>query len=153
MKAHDAGDVFAQIIATLAAGFAVTAGLRTVCNDAIADLVGGDVAADSNDLTSGLDADDQRQLALSESHAAPAPDVDVIKPNGLDADLHVARGRRRWGSDIEQFDLAVADQRQRAHGRAQRRCGAIACECVGSVAHAGSRVMTRQTFWPPKPNE
>src|ERR1700722_8248623 len=153
MKAHDAGDVFAQIIAALAAGLAVAAGQRAVSDNAVADLACGDVAADGDDLARRFDADDQRQLALGKRHAAPAPDVDVVEADRLDAQLHFARGRLRRRRDIEQLDLAVADQGQRTHGFARRRRRAVAHDRVRSASHAGSRVMTRQTFWPPKPNE
>ena len=153
MKAHDAGDVFAQIIAALAAGLAVAAGERAIGHDAVADFARGDIAADRNDLARRFDADDQRQLAFGKRHAAPAPHIDVVQPDRLDAQLHFARGRRRRRRDIEQFDLAVADQRQRTHGFTRRRRRAVAYDRVRSAGHAGSRVMTRQTFWPPKPNE
>ena len=99
----------------------------------------------------GFRARHQRQLALGEGHAAPAPDVDVVEPDRLDADLHLARGRCRGRVDVEQLELAVGDQRKRAH-RAARRL-AFADDGCGSAGHAGSRVMTRQTFWPPNPNE
>ncbi len=71
--------------------------------------------ADRGDFAGGLGADDQRQLALGKGHAAPAPDVDVIEPDRLDADLHLAWARRRRRRDFEQFDLAVGDKRERAH--------------------------------------
>ena len=38
VKAHDAGDVFAQIVAALAAGLADAAGQRAIGDDAVADL-------------------------------------------------------------------------------------------------------------------
>src|ERR1700722_8054052 len=152
MKAHDAGDVFAQIIAALAAGLAVAAGQRAIGDHAVADFACSDIAADGDDLASGFDADDQRQLALGKRHAAPAPDVDVVEADRLDAELHFAG---RWGRrrrHIEQFDLAVADQRERAHGFTRRCRCAVADDRIRGASHAGSRVMTRQTFWPPKPN-
>ena len=61
----------------------------------------------------------------------------MIERYRLDADLHFAgTGRGRLGH-LAQFQLAVANQSERAH-----RCG-----------HAGSRAITRETFWPPNPNE
>ena len=145
-------DVFAEIVAALAAGLAGAASQRAIGDDAVADLASGHAGADRDDLAGRLDADDERQLALGEGHAAPAPDVDMIEPDRLDARsaLRPAPGAGGAG-DIEQFDLAVGDERQRAHAsaptparrlRSSQRCG-----------HAGSRVTTRQTFWPPKPNE
>src|SRR5580704_454746 len=163
MKAHDAGDVFAQIIAALAAGLAVAAGQRAVGHHAVAHLARGDIAADRNNLARRLDTDDQRQLALGKRHAAPAPDVDVVETDGLDAQLHFAGRRSRGRGDVEQLDLAVADQSERTHAPSlpSPACGggkggggrAVAHDRVRGAGHAGSRVMTRQTFWPPKPNE
>ena len=77
-------------------------------------------------------------------------------------DLHLASRGRRWGGDFDKLDLAVADEAERAHARIRAAAagrgsgGSLALAAQRrwrGVAHAGSRVMTRQTFWPPKPNE
>ncbi len=153
MEAHDAGDVFAQIIAALAAGLAGAVGERAIGDDAVADLVRGHVRADGCDFAGRLDADDQRQLALGERHAAPAPDVDVVEPDRLDADLHFAGARRRRRGDLDQFDLAVGNERERAHGPRRCSAGAFSQRRCRGAGHAGSRASTSDTFWPPKPNE
>ena len=111
--------------------------LRAVHHHWIADLEAADACADRGDLAGSLDADDQRHLPLGESHAAKAPQVEMIERDRLDADLHLAgAGSERMGH-LAQFELAVAEQRERAHRR----------------RHAGSRPITSETFWPPKPNE
>ena len=147
MKAHDAGDIFAEIVASLAAGLAGSAGQSAISDHRVADAKAGDAGADRADFAGGFGADHQRQLALGECHAAPAPDVDVIKPDGLDADLHLARRGRGRRSHVEQLDLAIGDKRERAHGVRGNRCWLI------DQSHAGSSATTRDTFWPPKPNE
>ena len=40
--------------------------------------------------------------ALGEGHAAEAPDVDVVQPDGADAKLHLARAGRRRGLTLDQ---------------------------------------------------
>src|SRR6185312_1382467 len=166
------GDVFAEIVAAFAAGFAGAAGEPAIGDDAIADLerhtarrrrgrVGG--RPDGDDFTGRLNADNERQLALGERHAAPAPYVNVIEADGLDGDLHFA-GRWCWrGGHFDKLDLAVADEAQRAHAPFLRLAagglgsgGSLALAAQRGrrgVAHAGSRVMMRETFWPPKPKE
>ena len=115
VKAHHAGDVFAEIVAPLAAGFASAAGEPAIGNDAIARLERGDAIADRRDLAGGFDADDERKLALGERHAAPAPHVEMIEPDRLDADLHLALSRRGRLRHLDQFELAVGNKRQRTH--------------------------------------
>src|SRR5262245_28917072 len=66
MEAHDAGDVFAEIVAALAAGLAGAAGEAAVQHYGIARLESTDVGPDSLDLTRRLDADHDRHLALGE---------------------------------------------------------------------------------------
>ena len=137
MKAHNAGDVLAQIIAALLAGLAGAAGQRAIHHHRVAGLEIRHAVADRGDFARGFGADHERHLALGESHAAEAPDIDVVERDRLDRDLHLAgRGRRR-GRDLCQFKLAVAKKRERAD-----RC-----------THAGSRPMMSDTFCPPKPNE
>ena len=75
--------------------------------------------------------------------------ADLQEPH---ARVVVARGGRGGRGDVEQLKLAVGDQGQRAHRGARRRL-AFADDRCGGAGHAGSRVMTRHTFWPPKPNE
>jgi hypothetical protein len=115
VEAHHAADVLAQIVASLAAGLAGAAGQPAIADHAIARLHGGDAVADRRDLARRLDAHDQRQLAFGESHAAPAPHVEVIEPDRLDADLHLAGARRGRLGHVEDVDLAVGDEGQRAH--------------------------------------
>ena len=43
------------------------------------------VALNHFDLAGGFGAYDERQLALGEGHAAPAPDIDVVERHRLDA--------------------------------------------------------------------
>ena len=73
-----------------------------------------DVRADRGDLAGGLRADDQRQLALGEGHAAPAPDVDVIERDRLDADLHLARPRAAAGGGTSRSSSLRSATRVRA---------------------------------------
>src|SRR5262249_26888457 len=117
-----------------AAGLAVAAGERAVHHDRVAGLEPAHVGADRRDLPGRLGADHQRQLALGERHAAKAPQVDVIERDRLDADPHLAGRRRRRRRQVDEFELTIRDEREGAH-------------------HAGSRLITRDTFWPPNPNE
>src|SRR5262249_59780064 len=89
VKAHDTADVFAQVVAALAAGLAHAAGQRAVHDDAIAEFESCRVRPDRGDLARGLDADDDRQLAPRKGHAAVAPEVEMVERDGLDPDLHL----------------------------------------------------------------
>src|SRR6185436_13895255 len=134
MEAHDAADVFAQIVASFAARLALTAGECAVHRHGIARLHTGDVGADRRDLARRFGAHHQWQLALGKRHAAKTPQVDMIERHRLDPDLYLA-GRRRWRrSEVDQRKLAIRDQREGTH-------------------QAGSRLSTSETFWPPNPNE
>ena len=147
MKAHDAGDIFAEIVAAGAARLADAAGQRPVSDDAIARPIRGYVRTNAGNFAGCLDADNERQRALCEGHAAPAPHIDVIQSDRFDANLDfTGRGSRR-GGNIAKLDLAIGNEHQRAHRctRLRRAC-AFANESSGNSAHAGSRVMTRQTF-------
>ncbi len=93
VETHDAGDVLAQIVASLAAGLAMAAGLRAVHGDRIADLEPAHALADRRDLARRLDADRLRHLALGERHAAKAPYVEIVERQGPHPHLHLARGR------------------------------------------------------------
>ena len=138
VEAHDAGDVLAEIVAALAAGLAGAAGQRAVHHHRIAELEAGHAVADRGDLARGLGADHQRQLALGKRHAAEAPDVDMVERDRLDRDLHLARPRAAAAAACSRSSsLRSRDERERADGR----------------GHAGSRPITSDTFWPPKPNE
>ena len=69
-----------------------------------------------SNFAGGFRADHQRQLPLGEGHAAKAPEVEVIERDRLDAHLHLAvAGRRRIGH-VGEFELAVGDQAECAHG-------------------------------------
>ena len=116
MEAHDAGDVLAEIVAAFLAGGAVAAGHRAIHDDLVAGLEVLDARADRGDLGRGFGADDQRQLALGEGHAAKAPDVEMVQRDRLDADLHFALGGRRRIGHLDEFELAVADELELAHG-------------------------------------
>src|SRR6185312_7811865 len=90
--------------------------------------------AERGDLAGRFRADDERQLALGEGHAAEAPDVEVIESDRVHADLHLALRRRGGAGGLDEFELAVGDELECAH-------------------QAGSRPITSDTFWPPKPKE
>src|SRR5262249_18505617 len=102
-----------------------------------AGLEGGHVRTHGDDLAGGFRADDERHLAFGERHAAPAPDVDMIERDRLDADLHLAGGGRGRRGNLDAFQLAVGEKGERWH----------------APGHAGSRPSTSETFWPPKPKE
>src|SRR5262249_11213388 len=91
VEAHDAADVFAQIVASLAAGFTGAAGQRAVHDHVIAGLQVGRIGADGRNLAGGLDADHDRHLTLRKSHAAVAPEVEVVEGDCSNPDLHLAR--------------------------------------------------------------
>src|SRR6185437_11336363 len=71
-----------------------------------------------------------------------APEIEVVEANGLDADLDFVFARRGRLGHFGQFELAVADQSQCAHGRIRRTGG-----------QTGSTPTTSETFCPPKPKE
>ena len=147
MEAHDAGDVLAQVIAALAAGFAGAAGQSAIHHHAVAELERS-VRPDRGDFARGLGAHHQRQLAPGEGHAAKAPEIEVIERHRLDAHLHLAgRGRRRR-RHVGKLELAVGDQGEGAHGLSP--AGRRGTDGRG---HPGSRAITSETFCPPKPNE
>ena len=137
VEAHDAGDVFAEIVAPLAAGLQVPQVSAPYITTGSPGLKLGHAVADGGDLAGGFRADHERQLALGEGHAAKAPDVDVVERDRLDRDLHLVVPPAGAGRDVAQFEFAVGNERERADGR----------------GHAGSRPRTSDTFCPPKPNE
>src|SRR5437763_734748 len=114
-KTHHAGNGSAKIVAPLAACLACAAREPAIGDHAVARLECGHALADRCDLARRLDADHERQPAFGECHAAPAPHVEMIESDRLDADLHLAgRGRRRFGH-VDQFKLAVGNKGQRTH--------------------------------------
>ena len=81
--------------------------------------------ADRRDLARRLDADDLGHLALGESHAAKAPDVEMVEAERLHPHLHLAFRRRRRRIDLGQAKVAVAEELKGAHDRdfrMKRRC-------------------------------
>ena len=128
-----------------------------------------------SDRARRLDPDDDRQLALGERHAAPAPHVDVVQRDRADPDLHLAGGGRRRLGKLDDRELAAVENLERAHqaleGRNRPRAERIPPELARKPSrvnvrntpagrgysarpgHAGSAVMIRQAFWPPKPKE
>ena len=93
---------------------------RAIHHDAVAGLERRHVGPNRGDLARRLGADDERQLALGEGHAAPAPYVDVIERHRLDADLHLAGAGRRRRRELGEFELAVGDEGERAHSPSHR---------------------------------
>ena len=104
-------DIFAQIVATLATGATGSAGHGSIGDHAVSDPKVGHTRTDRADFSGRFDADNERQFAFGERHTAPAPNVDVIKPDRLDRDLHFARGRRGGWGDLDQLDFAVGNER------------------------------------------
>ncbi len=116
MKAVDAADMFAQIVAALATGLATAADARAIDRHQIAGQHVRYPCADRLDHAGGFRADRQRQLALGERHAAPAPDIDMVERDRLQSQRHLARRWRARLCHVAQFDLAVIGQLQGAHG-------------------------------------
>ena len=120
MEAVYAGDMFAEIVTALAAGTAEAAGARAVDRD---ELTGQNIrhaGAHRFDDAGGFRADDERHLALGERHAAPAPDIDMVQRNRLDAQRHLAGTRGVRFRQVGDLKLAVIDQLQSAHGKTSR---------------------------------
>lgn len=98
METVHALDMFAQIVTAFAAGFAQPAGARAIDRDQLAGQHVGYARTDGFHHTRGFRTDCERHLALGESHAAPAPNIDVVERHGLDAQRYLARRRRiRFG--------------------------------------------------------
>ena len=110
METHDARDVLAEIVATLAAGLAMAAGLRAVHGHRIACLEPRHALADRRDLARRLDAHRLRHLALGERHAAKAPDVEIIERQRPHPHLNFAWPGRRRGVDLGDAKIAVAEE-------------------------------------------
>src|SRR5262249_20183839 len=115
VKAHDAADIFTQIVAAFSAGLAGAAGQGAVHDDAITGLEGCYIGTDCGNLARGLDAHNDRQLAPREGHAAIAPEVEVIERHRSDLDLHFARCRARRRGKVSKLELAVGGQREGPH--------------------------------------
>jgi hypothetical protein len=115
METMHAGDVFAEIVAAFAAGLAEAAGARTVDGCQLARQDTADAGTDRLDHAGGFRTDHERHLALGERHAAPAPDVDVIERDGLDAQRHLTWARCIRLRQVDDFKLAVFDELQCAH--------------------------------------
>src|SRR5262249_16696414 len=105
----------------------------------------GDVRPDSGELARGFRTHDKRQLALGERHAAPAPHVDMVECDRAHPDLNLARRGRGGRRQIGELEVAVGAERERAH--------AESIVCAPRGGYAASRLITSETFWPPKPNE
>ncbi len=115
METVHAGNMFAEIIVAFAARAAEAARTRAIDRDQLPRQHVGDARADGFDDAGGFCADDERHLALGECHAAPAPDIDVIERNCLDAQRHFAGCRCIRFRQVGDLKLAVIDQLQRAH--------------------------------------
>ena len=116
VEAHHPADGFAQVVAALAAG---ARHWPQVCAPYIADLLAGreflDALAHGPPRPRRLRADDERQLALGESHAAKAPDVDMVEADRAHPDLNLARRGRRGRVDVGKAQVAVAEELKGAH--------------------------------------
>jgi hypothetical protein len=132
MEAHDPGDVLAEIVAALAAGLAVAAGLGAIHRHRVALAEARDARADRDDLAGRLDAGRLRHLALGEGHAAEAPEVEIVQPDGPHADLDLAGSGRRRRLDLFEAEVAVAMELEREHRYSSfRACPAIAGRRAG----------------------
>lgn len=115
MEAHHARDVLAQVVASLPAGTASSAGQRAVGHDRIADGEPLDALADGRDLARRLGADGERQLALGERHSAKPPHVDEVEADRAHPDLHLARTRGGGRLDLGEAQVAVAEELEGLH--------------------------------------
>ena len=109
MKAHDAADILAQIVAALAARLAGPAGERAIHHHRIADCERRHIGPGRCYHAGRFCTHHQRQLALGEGHAAIAPQIDVIEPDRLDTDLDFARGRCGRRRHVGELELAVGN--------------------------------------------
>ena len=89
---------------------------RAIGRRALADAPAGHAGADRHDLAHRLGAHRQRQAALGEGHAAPAPDVDVVQRDGAASAAAPRPGRAAAAvGHLDQPRVTVAEQLQRAH--------------------------------------
>jgi hypothetical protein len=93
VEAIHVGLGFAEVVAPLEAGRAVSAGLGAIECDHVAAEQGLDGIADGDHLARRFGSENDRQLTLGEGHAPPAPHVDVIERHGANAHRHLVRGR------------------------------------------------------------
>jgi hypothetical protein len=63
-----------------------------------------------------LGADDQRHLTLGKRHAAPAPNIDVVEGDHLDAHGYLADPGRRGRRQVDLDKFSVFHELQGAHG-------------------------------------
>src|SRR4051812_32690859 len=115
MKAHDTGDVFAEVVTPRLASRALTTSQRTIHHDLLAGPKAVDTFADSSDLARCLRADGKRQLAFGKCHTAITPDIDMIEGNRPHTNLHFACSRWRGWRSIGNDELAVGNKTKRAH--------------------------------------
>ena len=71
VKAHDALDVFAKIVASLAAGLACAAGEGAIHDDAVADLEPINAGAERGDLAGRFDAERPAESFCRRANAIP----------------------------------------------------------------------------------
>ena len=138
VEAHDAGDVFAQIVAALAAGLAGAAGQRAVHHHRIAGLERRVTPSPTAAISPAASAP-TTSGSLRLANAMPRkPQTSMwLSATALTAICTSPAAGGGGAGTSAQFELAVRNQRQRAH----------------RSRHAGSRPITSDTFCPPKPNE
>ena len=115
MEAVHARHVLAEIVAPFPAGAAEPAGPRAVDRNQLPRHQAGTPGPIAVNLAGRLGADRQRQLALGERHAAPAPDVDMVERHGLDGKRHLAGSGGRRRGHVDRLQPAVLDELQCAH--------------------------------------
>ena len=120
MEAHHTRRVLAEIVAPRPTGRAGIAGQRAIHHDRVARPEPAVGRPRVQDLAGSLHAHGQRQPALGEGHAAKAPQVQVIEPDRLDRDLHLAGARRRRIGNLDELERPVGDELQCPHRAAQR---------------------------------
>ena len=115
VKAHDPGDVLAEILAARLARLAGAAEEAGIDDDGLAFAEPRHRAAELLDRCRAFDADDERKRALGERHAAQAKEVDVVERDGAHAHQHLVRSRCRRIIDCAKFELFFLDEPECAH--------------------------------------
>ena len=115
MKPVDAGDVAAEIVAALAAVATCSAGVGAVDRNQLACRQAGHAGSDALDHAGGFGADDKRQVALGERHAAPAPDVDMVQRDRADPDGRLTGAGIRGDGYVGNVEPPVSGQLQCTH--------------------------------------